>query len=112
MAKKQPRLAVVLADLAIDQLDEIWSWNLNRYGLEHADAYLAFLKTAIDKLDRTYSEGKIVPSRKGYRYVNLRKKNRGQGHVAVYRFNDVIVEILHVFHSAQNWQTHVSDDPA
>jgi plasmid stabilization system protein ParE len=42
--------------------------------------------------------------------VLFRRKPKGYGHLVVYRFDDKIVEVLHVFHTAQDWQTMLIDD--
>ncbi len=108
MAGKQPRLKVILADDAIDQLDDIWRWNAERYGSAHADKYSAFLKRSIDALDKNYFRGKPIEAHPELRYILVRRKNRGHGHVAVYTFDSQSVDVLNVFHSAQDWPSKIN----
>jgi len=85
---------------SIDELDAIWQWNVRRYGPQHADAYLAFLLAR----KRDHLEGSRVSARPDLRYVLIRRRAASHGHVAVYCFDDSVVEVLHVFHTAQDWQ--------
>jgi len=45
-----------------------------------------------------------VPSRPEFKYFLIRRKSKGHGRIAVYRVTAKQIEILHVFHSAENWQ--------
>ena len=62
MAEKARHLTVELSTAALHDLDEIWDWNADHYSLEHADAYIAFLRTQTDMLSTLYFMGKSVPS--------------------------------------------------
>lgn len=110
MAGRQQRLAVVLANDAIDQLHEIWRWNAKRYDPDHATRYLAFLKRAIDQLDRNYPKGRPVGTRPEYRYIRIRRRTGGYGHVAVYSVESGRVNVLHVFHEAQDWENKLAEE--
>jgi len=104
------RLTVVYARSALKQLDEIWDWNRQRYGAGHADQYLEFLRRHIDALDSEHRRGKQVSSRPELSYILIRRKSRGHGHIAVYQVDVGQVNVLHVFHSAQNWQARLADE--
>jgi plasmid stabilization system protein ParE len=104
MARTEPRLNVVFAPEALDDLARIWIRNAERYGLEHADEYVGFLKQVIFSLDRSYGAGKAIDSRPDLRYILVRRKPKGHGHLAVYRVSSTAVEVLHVFHTAQDWE--------
>jgi len=104
MDSQKPTLKVILSLIAIDELDAIWRWNAARYNAQLASQYILFLKSRIDQLGKDYSKGKFVGTRADLRYVNIRRKARGHGHAAVYRVDQTKVDILHVFHTAQDWQ--------
>jgi plasmid stabilization system protein ParE len=40
----------------------------------------------------------------------IRRKSRGHGHIAVYGVDESTVNILHVFHSAQDWQRRLQGE--
>jgi plasmid stabilization system protein ParE len=103
MASQKRTLTVIVSPTASDELHDIWQWNAEHYNPSHADAYLRYLKRSIDDLVRLYQKGKAVAGRSDLRYIVIRQKTKGHGHIAVYRFNDKEVDVLHVFHSAQDW---------
>ncbi len=59
-----------------------------RYGVSHADVYLHYLKQCIADLAVSYARGKTVGTRPDLRYVIMRQRAGGHGHVAVCNFND------------------------
>jgi|SRR5579871_861946 len=107
MARKAPKLRVVYRERATLALLEVWDWNAEQYKPELADKYLAFLKRATDNLGTTYVQGRPVPTRPDFRYSLFKQRSRGFGHVAVYKVTEDAVEVLDIFHSAQDWHEHV-----
>jgi plasmid stabilization system protein ParE len=103
-------LPVVYAPVALQELDVIWDWNEKNYSRSHAARYVDFLEHHIDALSENHQRGKVVESRPEYRYIIIRRKAKGHGHVAVYRFDDKGVNVLHVFHTAQDWQAILSEE--
>jgi len=108
MASTKSPLATIRSPTAIDELDGIWRWNAERYGVPHADEYLRYLKDGIDGLATGYTKGKTVGGRPDLRYVLLRRRAKGHGHVAVYSFDEKEVQVLHIFHTAQDWQRELA----
>jgi len=105
MAAAARELKVLLSARALAALDAIWDWNARRYSVEHADRYIAFLRSATQKLSAGHRSGRPVPDRPGLRYVVLRPRRRkGHGHIAVYEVIGDAVYILDYFHTAQDWQ--------
>jgi plasmid stabilization system protein ParE len=104
MASEEPSLTIRYSPTAIAELDDIWRWNAERYSLPHADEYLQFLRGKIADLARNHAKGRALGSRPDLHYIVAKRRARGHGHVAVYTFNDEEVLILHVFHTAQDWQ--------
>jgi plasmid stabilization system protein ParE len=109
-AEQGPALPVVYAPLAIHDLDVIWDWNQKTYGPLHAARYADFLARHIDALGESHSRGRVVGSRPELRYILIRQRKRGHGHIAVYRVDQNAVNVLHVFHTAQDWQTKVAEE--
>jgi plasmid stabilization system protein ParE len=109
MASNKLPLRVIRAPAAIDELHDIWQWNAGHYGASHADDYLRYLTESIADLATHYDRGKLVPGRPDLRYVIIRRRAKGHGHVAVYNYDDEEVHVLHVFHTAQDWQTKLAD---
>jgi len=103
-------LPVIYANSALIDLDGIADWNELTYGREHAKSYIAFLEKHIAGLGRNYARGKTVGTRPDLRYVLIRRRSHGHGHVAVYSFDKQAVNVLHVFHTAQNWQVTLSTE--
>lgn len=110
MASNKPQLKVIRAPTAIGELHAVWRWNAEHYGVDHADRYLRFLKDAIERLATGYAEGKEVVTRPDLRYLLIRRRRKGHGHVAVYNFDDKDVHILHIFHTAQDWPTKLANE--
>jgi plasmid stabilization system protein ParE len=60
-------------------------------------------------LAHRFRQGKVLELRPDLRYFVIRRRSTGHGHVVVYRFDAQQVEVLHVFHTAQDWQTKLTD---
>jgi plasmid stabilization system protein ParE len=109
--EKRRTLTVVYATKAIKQLGEIWDWNEQHYSLDHAERYIQYLERHIDTLSDGYEQGKPISSRPDLRYILIRRKSRGHGHVAVYKIKQEQVRVLYVFHSARDWQAKLAEEP-
>ena len=107
-AEKRGTLKVVYSTQALRQLDEIADWNEQQYGSEHAAQYIEFLERHIDALANKYELGLKLGSRPDLRYIQIRRRSKGHGHVAVYKINGDRVDVLHVFHTAQNWRAKLA----
>jgi len=94
---------------ALQDLDEVAAWNSERYGPDHAAHYITMLRRQIGDLGESYPRGTAVPSRPDLRYVRLGKRQSGHGHIAVYRIGNDAVVVLHVFHTAQDWQARLAE---
>ena len=110
MASRKSPLTVIRSPTAIDDLDDIWRWNAEHYSVPHADAYLRYLKESIADLANSYARGKTVSTRPDLHYFVIRRRTSGHGHIAVYNFDHKEVHILHVFHTAQDWQTKLIEE--
>jgi plasmid stabilization system protein ParE len=108
--KKAKALPVVYAAAARNELDEIWDWNEKTYGRRHAANYIEFLDTQIESLGTEHLKGRSVGTRPDLRYLSIKLRQRGHGHVVVYSVDQQAVNILHVFHTAQDWQNRLTDE--
>ena len=107
--EERPVRVVVAPEAQLD-LNEIWNWNARDRGICHADSYVRFLETQIDGLSEHYASGKVVGTRPDLRYILMRRKTRGHGHVAVYTVAESVVTVVYVFHTAQDWQATVAEE--
>jgi plasmid stabilization system protein ParE len=107
---KKLTLPVLLAPSVVAELHDVWLWNAERYDPTHAEAYFGYLKKQIDELASRYRHGKTMSLRPDLRYIVIRRKSGGHGHIVVYQFNDRQVDVLHVFHTAQNWQAALAEE--
>lgn len=104
MAARSGRRKVTLSTAALESLREIWLWNAQRYGAPHANGYLRFLESAIEKLSRPEATGRPVPNRPNYRYLLIQRRSGSHGHIAVFQTDNGTVTILRIFHTSQDWQ--------
>jgi len=102
-------LPVILSKAALQDLDEIATWNEDTYGIKHAKRYLQFLGESLEDLGETHSRGKRIDGRPECLYVQIRRRSSGYGHLAVYKVEDGVVKVLRIFHSAQNWRSQIAE---
>jgi plasmid stabilization system protein ParE len=100
---------ISLSTAARETLREIWLWNADRYGAQHADGYLRFLENAIGTLARPEIAGRPVPGRSDLRYLLFRRRAGAHGHLAVFHAIGEQITVLQIFHTAQDWQSSIND---
>jgi|SRR5579859_5549837 len=110
MASEQQPLAIAYSPAALEELDEIWRWNAERYSPAHADAYVSFLQSRIERLAHDHDRGRRITGREDLRYIIILRRPKSHGHVAVYSVHECEVFILHVFHTAQDWGRKLRDE--
>ncbi len=109
-AERGSALPVVYAPLARQDLGVVWDWNEKTYDPGHAARYVDFLQRHIEALGENQSRGRVLESRPELRYILIRQRKRGHGHLAVYRVDEDAVNVLHIFHTAQDWQTKLAEE--
>lgn len=109
MAHSPRRIALEYTAQAIADLDQIWEWNALRYGVEHADGYIRYLRSETAKLGQLPNPGRPVPTREIFRYALIRHRRGGAGHLAVFTFDTKTLRVLRYFHTAQDWERKVTD---
>jgi plasmid stabilization system protein ParE len=107
-SKRASRLPVVYASAARSELEEIWEWNDQSFGRQHAANYVDFLIKHIERLGRDHQTGRSISARPELRYLPIKFKSGGHYHVAVYSVGERAVNILHIFHTAQDWQAKLT----
>ena len=100
-------MKIIYAPTANAELQAIWRWNARNYDERHADSYLDFLRSGIDKLRYSHLQRPSVEGHPGLHYILLRRKPTGHGHIVVYHCIGNEIHIKHVFHSAEDWQTKI-----
>lgn len=103
-AKRRIALSVVHAPRALADLDSIADWNQKKYGVAHAARYVEFLVSGIASLGTDEISGGAVEERPDLRCILLRRRNRGHGHVVVFRIDRDAIRVMRLFHSAEDWQ--------
>lgn len=103
MARKGP-LSVVFTPAARADLLGIWHWNALEYGEKRADSYVEFLLEAVQKLAASPQIGPEVSDYPGLRRYLVKRRSRGHGHLVFYRVAGSRLEVIHIYHTAQDWQ--------
>ena len=104
MEKRSSTLNVLLTRKANRDLKEIWQWNVQEFGEEHANRYLDFLLLHSMKL--IVGEGRAVLGQNNLRYKIIRRNSSGHGHIAVYRVSESAADLVRFFHTAQDWRNY------
>jgi len=108
MAQRPRKLKLVYSRRALAVLDEIWSWTGGRFGIRQAESYNTFLTKNTDGLAANPLIGRIIDSSPQYRYLVLKLRKQGHGHLVVYQVHDDFVEVLTYYHTAQDWKTKIA----
>jgi len=106
MAGRKPVLTVTLSRAADNELDRIYRYTLGEHGLGAADRHMALLQAKMASLSTDYNKGKSVMGWPDLRYLLMKKRNSGDGHIAVYRIDEAsaTVEVWFIFHTKQDWE--------
>lgn len=107
MAERPRELTLQYSLLISPRLAEIWRWNAQRYGEDHATRYVEFLEQKTRTLKTEYVRGHSVPKRPAYRYMTIKRRAKGHGYVVVYEIRETELFIFYYFHTAQDWQAQL-----
>jgi plasmid stabilization system protein ParE len=110
MAGESRKLTVSLSPAALLALDEIWEWNAQHYGVEHADKYVTFLLDEANQLATWYFRGKPVPQLPRLSFIVIQRRRKGHGHLAVYELIGDMIQVLNFYHTAQDWQNRLLEE--
>jgi len=81
---------------------EIWVYNADRYGIDHAEMYRTFLLTEMFALTKRPLAGKTVDDFPHLRYLIMRRRAGSHGHVAYYEVDEDVVRIMRVLHTSMD----------
>jgi plasmid stabilization system protein ParE len=111
VARRKPKLVVEYSPTSLRQLKEIWTFNAGRHGAKWADSYIAFLERGISLLSDQYMNGKSVENSPELKYWIIKKRNSGDGHLAVFEVEEQTgtVKIHLIFHTKQDWQSQLRE---
>ena len=109
MSQSRKRWTVGYADQALRELDAIADWNEQTYNRAHAKAYVRFLLRQIERLETDFEKSRPVSTRPDLRYILIQKRSKGYGHVAVFTYDHQAITIVHVFHTAQDWENKLTE---
>jgi len=101
---------VIVSPIARGELAEIWAWNVEDKGIRRADSYIDFLDKSISALGKNYQRGKKIGVRPDLRYIQIRRRTGGFAHLAVYSVDEEAVNVLHIFHGAQDWENKLAEE--
>jgi len=105
MARNERPLDVAFTPVARADWIAIWQWNATKYGERRADSYMGFLESEIVRLAGSPHLGLVVPEFPGLRRRLVKRRSRGHGHIVFYRVEGPRLEVIHIFHTAQDWQS-------
>jgi len=108
--KRNSKIPIQYSRQAIFEIDKIWSWNEKTYDSIHASAYVRFLLREAERLCRKKDAGQPIEGFPHWRQLFVRQSNKGHGYVVVFRKAEQLIEILHFYHSAQDWQQRLLDE--
>lgn len=100
---EDPRLGLKLSGAARLDLLEIWTWNAEQYGADHADTFVATLTAGMERLREVPSLGQLVEDFPGVRAHLVRKDRQSYGYRVFYRILGTEVQVLRILHTARDW---------
>ena len=93
---------VVLTPRAQADLDEIWDYTVDRWGLDRAEAYTRQLWRDIETVAERPSPGRECPQvRRGYRMYP------SGSHVLFYRETTDAVDLVRILHERMDYERHI-----
>ena len=102
MGEKE-RLRVTFSSEARENLSQILSWSAESFGPKIAQGYVEFLTEEIMSLALGHASSRTVPTRPNLRYKIIRRHTSRNGHIVIFRVAPEEIEVLHIFHTAQDW---------
>lgn len=92
----------VLSPRAQQDLDEIWDYTAQRWGLDQAEDYVRLLRSAIETVASDPRKGRPIDEvRAGYR------KYLAGSHMLMYREIEVGIDVARILHSRMDFEQHL-----
>ena len=108
--RKESKRQIVLALRAHATLRQIWAWNAGQRGERHADSYENFLFGRIERLSKLPELGEALADFPDVRRLLVQRRGGGYGHLVFYRVQVETIEVLVIYHTAQDWQSYIEED--
>jgi len=104
MARRSPKLTVVITAAADRELTSIWDYNAEYRSLRQADAWDSFLRTKIAGLATGYADGRPIEDFSNLRRILVKRRSQANGHYVIYEVDQAsqVVNILHIYHSSMD----------
>ena len=105
-------MTIIYAPTTRGDLNNIWEYNNKTYGRDHAAAYIDFLQDGIDSLATSPDQGRTVENFPDLKSLMLKRSQRGEGHVVIYRVDQAkqVIRILHIYHTSQDIQGRLTKE--
>ena len=92
----------LLRPKAVDDLDSIWDYTVNRWSEEQAERYIRMLHAGFESIAREPTSGRSCDEiRDGYR------RHRVGRHFIFYRTIETGVEVVRILHESMDFQRHL-----
>jgi len=74
-----------------------------------ANSYLEFLQSCIENLGTDYEKGRGVTNSPELRHIVIKKRSKGDGHIAVYEIDlaNARIKVHFIFHTKQDWESRI-----
>ena len=99
---------LIISEKAWLDLRDIWLFNAERYGGEHAAKYQEFLFSEMASLCVYPNKGARVPRVSAMRFLIMKRRSGGHGHAAYYEIHCGSVYVIRVLHTAMHAPDHIS----
>jgi toxin ParE1/3/4 len=93
-------IAIRFRPLARSDLDEIWDFTADRWGIEQADIYLARIRLMVERL----ADLAPLSSEVHHLYPGLRKAREGS-HLIYFLADDHQLEVVRILHERQDTES-------
>lgn len=98
------KLNIILREQAIDDLEEIWLYTLEKWSLDQADRYHELIFKEINFLSTRPEYGKNLNHlREGYRSSQVK------AHLIFYRFSSSEIELVRILHENMDIPNRLND---
>ena len=98
------KLKIVLSEIAVNDLEEIWLYTFHTWSLEQADRYHALIFNEIEYLSRYPKSGKRKDHlRTGY------WSSKVKSHIIFYRLTESEIEVMRVLHESMDLPNRLAE---
>lgn len=92
---------VIISEAASADLQEIWFYSADQWGVAKADAYTDEIDALLEDLAEDRKAGRTVAERRGYYRYPIGR------HVIFYMFTDESITVMRVLHQSMDTDRHL-----